>query len=641
MGRIRRPAFALGLAVLLCTLGCREHSMFDYDGDGVVDEDDCAPQDADIFPGAGEDCTDGIDNDCDGWIDGEDGDCQHDSDGDGYSTPEDCDDGDEEVNPSEPEVTCDGKDNDCEPLTLDEPDNDGDGSSMCVDCDDEDPAVHPGVSEVHCDGVDNDCDPATEDAPDIDADGYDLCDDCDDGEALVHPGMDEICGDGLDNDCDGSANDCMLVGEIPLASADVKLVGEGGDEYAGEAVASAGDLDGDGAAEVLVGAPYGLYRGIVYVLDDPAGPVLDLSMASARLVGERDASEAGRSLAASGDADADGSPDIVIGAPNFMQDRGIAYLVNAPMSGQIELEHADARMLGPDGLTEECGYVVAGGSDVTGDGIDDVLVGAPGASGWTGRVYLVPGPIAGDVDLATESFLIDPVHQGVGMGEGAAMVGDIDQDGHDDLMVSALYEYVGTAYLLYGPITGSVDLSSAAVEFTGGGDLTGISLGAAGDVNGDGDPDLMVGALPLNVSIPGGAYLVEGPMTGDVDLATEASAQAHGEELDDDAGRTLAAVGDIDGDGHDDLLVGAPAAGATDETGVAYLLNGPLSGVLDLADADAKLLGEAHHDSAGWSLAAGDFNGDGIPDILVGAPHNDAGGNDAGAAYIVYGRGGL
>ncbi len=641
MGRYFSLAVVLIPTLVLGTLGCREHSMFDFDGDGVVDEDDCAPQDPDIFPGAGETCTDGVDNDCDGWIDGEDGDCQHDSDGDGYSTPEDCDDGDAAVNPSESEVTCDGKDNDCDALTEDEPDNDGDGSSVCEDCDDWDAAVHPEVSEVYCDGVDNDCDPGTEDEPDNDGDGWTVCDDCDDSEETVHAGMEEICGDGLDNDCDGGPNDCVMEGEILLANADVKLVGEDSDEYAGHAVASAGNLDTDPADEVLVGAPYGMYRGIVYVIDDPTGPVLDLSMATARLIGERDSSEAGQSLAASGDADGDGSPDFIVGAPGYMQDRGAAYLFNGPLTGELDMEFADAKMVGPEGPAEECGYVVGGGSDLTGDGIEDLLVGAPSAAGWTGRVYLVPGPVIGELELSVDAHWIDPVHQGVGMGEALAAVGDIDGDGQDDLLVSALYENVGTAYLLYGPIVGDTLLSAAAVEFGDGGDLTGISLGAAGDVNGDGAPDLMIGALPINDMWLGGLFLVEGPMTGDLDLSTQASAQAHGEDADDDAGTSLAAVGDIDGDGFDDLLVGAPMEGGDTSAGAAYLVNGPLTGTLDLADADAKLVGEAHLDHAGLSLASADVNGDGIPDILVGAPYNDAGGSQAGAAYIVYGRGGL
>jgi hypothetical protein len=200
---------------------------------------------------------------------------------------------------------------------------------------------------------------------------------------------------------------------------------------------------------------------------------------------------------------------------------------------------------------------------------------------------------------------------------------------------------VGTAYLFHGPISGDVLLSEAAVEFGNGGDMTGTSLGAAGDVNGDGDPDLMVSALPLNPSMLGGLYVVDGPLTGDVELMTEADGNAHGEDVNDDAGWSLAAVGDIDGDGNDDLLVGAPRAGDGDVTGAVYLVNGPLSGTLDLGDAAAKLVGEDHGDNVGWSIAAGDVNGDGIPDLLVGAPGHDAGGHDAGAAYIVYGRGGL
>ena len=639
-----RRLTGVALSMVVFAVGCERSHNFDYDGDGVVDEDDCSPGDPAIFPGAEEICTDGVDNDCDQLIDGDDGDCQHDSDGDGYSTPEDCHDGDATIHPGMDEEICDGVDNDCDSLTPDEPDADADGASVCVDCDDFDAGASPDHSEILCDGVDNDCDAITEDEPDNDGDGYTVCEDCDDSEALVNEGMDEICGDGLDNDCDGTLNDCRLEGDIPLSMADVKLVGEDSDEYAGESVASVGDMDGDGMDEILVGAPYAMYRGAVYVIDDPQGPELDLSMYTARLLAERLSSEAGRSVSGAGDVNGDSIPDIVIGAPNYMDDRGAAYVVEGPLSGEIDLENATARLLGPAGADEECGYVVAGGGDATGDGLDDVLVGAPGADGYTGRVYLAPGPLAGEYLLDTDPDIlqIDAEHFGVGMGESAAFVGDIDLDGADDFMVSALYEYVGTAYLFYGPVVGDIDLGSAAVEFGNGGDLTGLSLGGAGDVNGDSYPDIMVGALPLpGNGVHGGLYLVDGPMTGDVDLVSQADANARGEELNDGAASALAAPGDLDGDGHDEVLVGAPFAGELEETGSAYLLYGPVTGIVELSAAAATFTGEAEFDNAGFSLASGDFNGDTIPDLLIGAPNHDAGGHDAGAAYVIYGRGGL
>ncbi len=167
----------------------------DEDGDGVTNCDgDCDDGDPGVYPGAPEECND-VDDNCDGSID--EGLPTYlyyaDADGDGYGdalgkpaedcgapagyveNPDDCDDGDPAVNPEAVEDPCDGVDNDCDATTSDTPDADGDGFSMCDDCDDGNGSINPGVAEVHCDGVDNDCDGTTEDAPDADGDGFDVC----------------------------------------------------------------------------------------------------------------------------------------------------------------------------------------------------------------------------------------------------------------------------------------------------------------------------------------------------------------------------------------------------------------------------------------------------------------------------------
>jgi len=227
---------SLASIVVLLGLGCRSNDFYDFDGDGAPDSVDCSTEDPTIYPGAYEDCDDGIDNDCDGDVDQDDTGCM-DRDGDGYTGVVDCDDEDADVNPGAEEICDDGIDNDCngtedanDPFC--DADVDGDGyTGADGDCNDESEGVHPGADEG-CDGIDTDCDgelgPAEIDADadghsecdgdcddhndtlnllDADGDGWTSCDgDCDDGDNATHPTADELC-DGLDNDCDGALAD--------------------------------------------------------------------------------------------------------------------------------------------------------------------------------------------------------------------------------------------------------------------------------------------------------------------------------------------------------------------------------------------------------------------------------------------------
>ncbi len=433
---------------------------------------------------------------------------------------------------------------------------------------------------------------------------------------------------------------------IDLSMADAKLVGET-DSDAACIVSGAGDVDGDGHDDLLVGAGGNDdggsgNAGAAYVVLGPVTGTLDLSMADAKLLGEEAGDNAGGveggGVAGAGDVDGDGNDDMLVGA--YGNDEGgdwagAGYLVLGPVTGALDLSAADAKLVGA-GSYAYAGYRVARAGDVDGDSHADVLVDGGG------DVHLVLGPVTGTRSLS----LADAKLVGVWRGTGA---GDVDADGYGDLLLSDPYndeaaEEGGAAFLMLGPLTGTVDLSLAQAKLVGEAayDYVGTGLSGAGDVDGDGHDDLLIGAHGDNEggSDAGAAYLVLGPVTGIVD-ASLVDAKLVGEGGGDWAGMDVSGAGDVDGDGHDDLLVGA--VGNTEggsNAGAAYVVMGPATGTVDLSRADAKLVGEARDDWAGFSVSsAGDLDADGNADVFVGAQGNDEGAPSAGAAYVLYGGG--
>lgn len=429
----------------------------------------------------------------------------------------------------------------------------------------------------------------------------------------------------------------------------------------GNAVANAGDLTGDGAGDLLVAAYLG-NRVCVVPAPIPAGPQLLDSLAVTCFTGEGEYDYAGYGMAAVGDTNGDGAGDLLVGSIGNSDggaNAGRAYLLTGPfVPGSMSLGEAAATWQGETG-GDYAGVALAAAGDVTGDGQRDFLVGASGydAGGTAGgRAYLLPGPLeAGSWALADaettftglvpESGTPPPPHGAFGVGDfvGDALLGpgDLDGDGVEDLVLSAsgdatLGANTGRAVVFRGPISAGHRLVSDADLV-----VTGLSAGsyAGSPVVGPGDLD-GDGRADLLISAdgtgPGYVYLIEGSdLEGTMPLSA-ASARFDGEVDGDLFGFSLSA-GDADGDSEIDILVGSPASDHGGElAGAAWLFLGPFSAGTYGASVAPPSHGAPGAGSYGSAVAiAPDLDLDGVPDLVSGEYTGDAGGGYSGAFYVL------
>ncbi len=480
--------------------------------------------------------------------------------------------------------------------------------------------------------IDDDCDGKAQLGDDLDDDGHiaDTCaggDDCDDGSAAVHSGAAEVCENAIDENCDGLDASCStFTGDYNLADAGADIESDLTRYDAGRLVETA-DATGDGIEDLLVATLSGDGGwGGGYLVPGPVlgdGTFEDMAF---RFSSNSETSGAGRSMAM-GDVDDDGIADVAFGAAYTSTSSG-EYIVLGPVTTDVALSDADVKLTCDDYIF--CGHG-SNLADVTGDGIDDAVIGAYGddTGGYdSGVVFVQFGPLSADADLHADADVeITGEDEYDSAGRHLRAGRDLDGDGIGDFVVSAIFDSTGApsagaVFVLYGP--GDVDTLADSDGKLVGSIPSGVvgSAVAMGDLDGDGLSDVATS----QATGAGTVYVAPGPASGTVDLAAGdlvIEGDTDGQEL----GAGLAA-NDIDGDGDDDLLIGAPGdSSVAVDAGAAFLVFAPASGTWDIGDvAGASFHDPEAEDAAGQGVALGDLDGDGNGEVIVGAPTKGAGG---------------
>ncbi len=625
-------------------------SAEDADNDGFDVTEDCNDADPAINPDATEIC-DGVDNDC---VDGVDvnatdaTDYYVDGDGDTYgagkatascevvkgqvTNDEDCDDTRADVNPDGQEVCDDaGADEDCD-LLVDDDDSSLDPKSATTLYADTDADTYgdPGATILSCDSA---LAGYTPDASD-----------CDDTTNTVNPSVAEVCGDEIDNNCDG--NGCGWAGSAATTDANATILGATDYISLGSDVARAGDVNGDGAEDLIVGS--GSFT--AYLMAGPISGSLDSDDAIAQFTTVMAKDYNGYENVGVGDQDGDRYGDFLVGAYTYGYGAGRAYVMLGPVTGTDTSEAQASAIIDGDAVTPTSsplfGYQPTSG-DVTGDGVVDIMLGEPGGFGGAGGVYFFYGPItSGSLTTSDANVGISGVNAGDWAGSTNSADGDVDGDGINDALIGAEYaDYDdvddGAVYLFYGPISSVTSVTDADVVIHGAdaGHSLGSSSALDGDVDGDGIDDVGVGAPDSTYSTGGDTWMFYADTLSsgsDLDVA-KANAQMTGDTGGDRFGSAMDFGGDLNADGFADVAVAAPNVGASG--GASYVFDGPVSGAVAATAADFTVTGSGVETAGSCVSFVGDVGSDGYDDLAVGAWGTGAGGSYKGAVRFFFGGG--
>ena len=464
----------------------------------------------------------------------------------------------------------------------------------------------------------------------------------------------------------------LVTGDVQAGDAWATITGSAANGQFGKAVDTVPDLDGDGLMELVIAAPRGDggSKGAAYLYTSSqlsVGGTFTDADATAAFYGHTSGDYLGssRGAAGAGDLDGDGIGDFILSTPyedTAGKDSGQAYLFYGDGSwsfGDDVLSASDARFRGE--TNDWLGVRMAAG-DLNADGIDDLCVSAPyndlgvEKGGVVAVYYGGTARFNGSYNLEDADARVYGTETDEELGWSLATMGDGDGDGYNDMGVGIFYADAGgtdagqAAIISGDSLGGDESFSSAAwlvVTGTHAGDRFGYDVAGAGDVDGDGLEDVLLGGY-LNDDAgadAGEAVLFYGRRGLNAERdATDADAMFFGETAGDYFGGLLAPAGDWDGDGLSDLLLGAPrgSGGGLASAGAGYLFLGSdassWTSSTSAADASVRFLGDAASDLLA-DEAVGDFDvdGDGYSDVALGAQGADLGASGGGAVYLFRG----
>lgn len=409
----------------------------------------------------------------------------------------------------------------------------------------------------------------------------------------------------------------------------------------GYSVSNAGDINKDGFSDIMVGVPYydvsASNEGVVMIYKGSAGGLVTNSPVIFKL----DQAEANLGISVAGDVNGDGYSDMLAGAHQFdngQANEGVGVVILGAPSGLglvlfLECNQPGAMM----------GFAVAGAGDVDGDGFSDVMAGArlySNGQALEGAAFVFKGSPAYGVVTANPT-IIEGNQVDARLGHALSPAGDVNGDGFSDIALGA-YQYdkgssnEGVVMIHYGSAIGINTVPSLILESDQTEAQFGISVACAGDVNGDGYPELIVGSryFDKGQNNEGAAFIYQGSKDG---LSATPVSTLESDQGDAWLGSAVAPAGDVNGDGFSDVLVGSYAFdhGQKDEGSVFVGYGGGNSikeSVVTTLEINQPL------SQFGWSVAgAGDVNGDGFGDVIVSAHNYDNGESYEGAAFIFHG----